>query len=130
MGGGGNPIQDVINVVRDATEISLTGGTLITNEGKKVKKGVEGMVSSITGEAAREAAAKGEAAALAQETKQNAKLAAQDEKFKLQQEFSRKRSRQKSLMGGNSGRSSTILTSPLGTPSTGAGAGGKTALGQ
>lgn len=130
MGGGGDPIQAVVDLVRDTTETVVTGGANLTEEGKKIKRAGQGFIDATTGEAAREAAAKGKSEALANEAKNAAKLAAQEEKMKAQQDFAKRRSRQKSLMGGNSGRSSTILTSPLGVPPTSASAGGKTALGQ
>ncbi len=60
----------------------------------------------------------------------NAKrMADQEAKLAAQREFSTKRARQRSLMGANQGRGSTILTSPLGSPAGGDGSSGKTLLG-
>ena len=108
-------------------------GEFLGNITEELKRGNETggkMLDTLTGETAKGMAKEAKADALANEAKQTAKIAAQDEKMRLQQEFSKKRTRQKSLMGGNSGRSSTILTSPLGVPPSGAATGGKTALGQ
>lgn len=133
-GGGGSlpTLEDIGNTIVDAGAAVITGGYTLTEPGKKDLKRVKGDVKrtteSLTGEAQSRAA---DRATIDAEAAQKAAFAAEEEQLKKRknaEKFAAARTRQLSLS--NSGRQSTILTSPLGTAGSSGSGGGKTLLGQ
>lgn len=128
-GGGGffDSINNAIQQTRDVFETQFTAGLNQTEEGKKWKKSGDDFVRGVSGEAARDAAEKEAFSARRNQEKREMEMADQEAKSEGQSKFGSSRNRQKMLSG--KGRSSTILTSPLGTPVDGAASSGKTLLG-
>ncbi len=130
-GGGGGAFDSFQNfidqVARPVGETTLTFGLNQTEEGKKWKKDADNMVAGMTGETARTAAEAEGKKARNEQTRREAQMNDQAMKGEAQAKFSTSRNRQKALAG--NGRTSTILTSPLGGASSSATNSGKTLLG-
>jgi len=126
-GGGGAAIRtdNVFNFAGDVVRAVASGGLDNASDGD-----VAGVIEeSVTGEKAKAAMAGEAKKAETKQAQNEAKLAEQEANMKLAKDAASKRARQKAL-GGGRGRSSTILTSPLGgTPADAAASSGKTLLG-
>ena len=127
MGGGGNPLDDIVKAVRDTVETTMTGGLNLTEDGKKAKGAGDQFLYAASGDMAKDVAADETKRAKEAQGKRESAIAEQEIKNENQKKQNQLRSRQRSATG--QGRSSTILTSALGAPSAGQAAGGKTLLG-
>ncbi len=136
MGGGGgggggffDSFANAISQTRDAYESVATLG----ESGKKDseysswKKAGDNFLEQTSGRAAQESAKKEAFNAKRDQRIREEAMTEQDAKSEGQKKFATSRNRQKSLAQG--GRSSTILTSPLGAPTDSSGSSGKTLLG-
>lgn len=126
-GGGGAAIRtdNIFNAITDLNRATLTLGLDNASDGDIAGVAEE----AVTGEKAKAAMAGEAKKAEVKQASNEAKLAEQDANMKLAKDAASKRARQKAL-GGGRGRSSTILTSPLGgAPADAAASSGKTLLG-
>lgn len=127
MGGGGKKVfNDVVNVVHDWENMGIKGATLglyDRDQGQKVLDDA-GLNPSAKKTAIENEGKKAEAEQAARE----ADMAENKTQAETAKRNATKRNRQRSMMGANSGRSSTILTGLGDVGGTGSGS-GKTLLG-
>ncbi len=131
-GGGGGPIDSIINGDFNETIGEIAGIALApVTAGASIvgRRTANDLVDTVSGKKVRDYMTKEKQASMDQEASNAKKMADQEAKQDAVREFSTKRARQRSMMGANQGRGSTILTSPLGSPGGGSGSSGKTLLG-